>query len=249
MDWYSYLYQYGVWFSKPFSDLYYGMGEQAPLIGALLLGIVGAFAPCQLSGNVAAFTVFGKNAVVKGGFRSYVWMFILGKAVVYSALGAIVFAFGEQLSTQAIPLFLWARKLLAPMFILIGLFLIGWIRLPFLQTQSFEEKIKRFSERFEGKTQSFWLGVAFSLGFCPTMFWLYFGLTMPLMFTSSFGPIIPTVFALGTALPLLIVLLLLAVVSDSPSLMNKTRKWGTVTQKLAGIVFVLLGISDFMAFW
>ncbi|MED1801627.1 hypothetical protein [Brevibacillus porteri] len=88
MDWYSYLYQYGAWMSKPFSDLYYGMGEQAPLIGALLLGIVGAFAPCQLSGNVAAFTVFGKNVVVRGGFRSHVWMFILGKAVVYSALGA-----------------------------------------------------------------------------------------------------------------------------------------------------------------
>ncbi|WP_409178478.1 sulfite exporter TauE/SafE family protein [Brevibacillus fortis] len=122
MDWYSYLYQYGAWISKPFSDLYYGMGEQAPLIGALLLGIVGAFAPCQLSGNVAAFTVFGKNVVVKGGFRSHVWMFILGKAVVYSALGAIVFAFGEHLSTQAIPLFQWARKLLAPMFILIDPF-------------------------------------------------------------------------------------------------------------------------------
>ncbi|WP_409178479.1 hypothetical protein [Brevibacillus fortis] len=81
------------------------------------------------------------------------------------------------------------------------------------------------------------------------MFWLYFGLAMPLMLTSSFGPIIPTVFALGTALPLLIVLLLLAVASDSSSLMKKTRKWGAVTQKLAGIVFVLLGISDFMAFW
>lgn len=249
MDWYSYLYQFGAWISQPFSDLYYGMGEQAPLIGALLLGIVGAFAPCQLSGNVAAFTVLGKDVVARGRFHGHVWMFILGKAVVYSALGGVVFVFGEQLSTDAIPMFQWARKLLAPMFIVIGLYLIGWIRLPFLQSQSIEDRIKRFSERFEGKTQSFLLGIAFSLGFCPTMFWLFFGLTMPLMFASSFGPVIPTVFAFGTAVPLLIVLLLLAVVSDSPSIMKTTRKFGAAMQKCAGIVFILFGVSDFLAFW
>ncbi|WP_445438277.1 hypothetical protein [Brevibacillus thermoruber] len=59
MEWYSFINQIGVWFSRPVSNLYYGMGEQVPLIEALLLWISGEFAPCQLTGNVAAFTVFG----------------------------------------------------------------------------------------------------------------------------------------------------------------------------------------------
>ncbi|WP_245997311.1 sulfite exporter TauE/SafE family protein [Brevibacillus invocatus] len=117
------------------------MGEQAPIIGALLLGVIGAFAPCQLSANVAAFTVFGRKTLGKGTFGISLFMFILGKVVVYSAFGGIVFLFGKELSSDAIPLFQWARKLLAPLFILIGLYMIGWVRLPscfcyFIMSQS-----------------------------------------------------------------------------------------------------------------
>ncbi|MGQ7280004.1 urease accessory protein UreH domain-containing protein [Brevibacillus thermoruber] len=126
--------------------------------------------------------------MTKGTFGSHLFLFILGKVLVYSALGGIVFLFGEQLSTQAIPLFQWARKLIAPFLVLIGLMLIGWIRLPFFQTQAFTRKIEQFTGRFQGRAQSFLLGFTFSLGFCPTMFWLFFGLAMPLMLSSSTGP-------------------------------------------------------------
>ncbi|MED1646137.1 sulfite exporter TauE/SafE family protein [Brevibacillus agri] len=250
MDWYySFINQIGVWFSGPITDLYYGMGEQVPLMGALLLGIIGAFAPCQLTGNVAAFTVFGRNAVTKGTFGSYLFLFILGKALVYSALGSIVFLFGEQLSTQAIPLFQWARKLIAPLLVLVGLMLVGWIRLPFLHTQTFTGKMEQFARRFQGRVQSFLLGFTFSLGFCPTMFWLFFGLAMPLMLSSSTGPLIPAVFALGTALPLMVVLLVLSIASDRTFILKKARKLGHSFQKIAGVMFILLGISDFLTFW
>ncbi len=249
MDWYLYLYQLGSWFAKPFTSLYFGMGEQAPLIGALLLGIIGAFAPCQLSGNVAAFTVFGKNLINKGTFGYNLVLFILGKIVVYSALGGIVYMFGEQLSTQAIPVFQWARKLLAPLFLLIGLFMLGWIRLPFFRTQSFLKKMEQFTDRFHGGMQSFLLGFTFSLGFCPTMFWLFFGLAMPLMLSNSVGPLLPAVFAVGTTIPLMIVLLTFAAASDRPIIMKQYRKMGFLTQKLAGVIFILLGISDFFTFW
>lgn len=249
MDWYAYLSQWGSWLTEPFSELYYGIGEQAPLIGALLLGVIGAFAPCQLSGNVAAFTVFGKNMMEKGAFSRNLFLFILGKVVAYSALGGIVFLFGEQLSTQAIPVFQWARKLLAPLFLLIGLFMLGWIRLPFFQTEVITRNATKYLQRFKGGTQAFLLGFTFSLGFCPTMFWLFFGLAIPLMLSSSVGPILPAVFAFGTAIPLMVILLLLAVFGDRASIMKRSRRWGSITQKLAGGVFVFLGISDFFMFW
>lgn len=249
MDWYAYLSQWSSWVTQPFSNLYYGMGEQAPLIGALLLGIIGAFAPCQLSGNVAAFTVFGKNMIEKGIWGRNLFLFILGKVVVYSALGGIVFLFGEQLSTQAIPVFQWARKMLAPLFLLIGLFMLGAIGLPFLKTQALFRKTDRIIQRVEGPTQAFLLGLTVSLGFCPTMFWFFFGLAMPLMLSSSLGPTLPAVFAIGTAIPVLVILLMLSVMGDRISIMKQSRKWGSVVQRLAGGIFVLMGISDFLTFW
>ncbi|MBG9567127.1 cytochrome c biogenesis CcdA family protein [Brevibacillus agri] len=247
--WNSLLYQLGSWFSNPFSNLFFAIGEEIPLIGALLLGMIGAFAPCQLSGNVAAFTIFGKKLLSKGTFGRNVALFILGKAFVYSTLGAIVYLFGEHLSNQAIPVFQWARKLLAPLFVVIGLFLLGFIRIPHLGTNTITQKIERFAQRFEERTQAFLLGVAFSLGFCPTMFWLFFGLAMPLMLSSSVGIVLPAVFSLGTAIPLFAVLLILAIVGDRAAVLKRSRKWGTVIQKVSGGIFVLLGISDFFTFW
>ncbi len=81
MSWYSYLYAIGSLISQPFSNLYYQFGEEAPLLGALLLGVVGAFAPCQLSGNVAAFTIMGKDLVDRNRYGKNVILlwFLLGQ--------------------------------------------------------------------------------------------------------------------------------------------------------------------------
>ncbi len=249
MDWYSFLSQIGSWFAQPLTDIYYGMGEQFPLIGALLLGIIGAFAPCQLSGNVAALTVFGKDLVGKEAINRDLGLFILGKVVLYSALGGIVFVFGQQLSQEAIPVFQWARKLLAPMFLLIGLYMMGWIRLSMIKTESLTQKLEQFSHRFTGGTKAFLLGFTFSLGFCPTMFWLFFGLGMPLMLSSSIGPVLPTVFAIGTAIPLVLVLLLISLTGNRKNIMKQSRKWGFLSQKISGAIFILLAISDYFTFW
>ncbi|MGH7403827.1 MAG: hypothetical protein ACREKQ_15465, partial [Candidatus Rokuibacteriota bacterium] len=66
----------------------------------------------------------------------------------------------------------------------------------------------RLSRRLAGQTPgggrgAFLLGVAFSFAFCPTLFWLFFGLTVPLALRSPAGWSFPGVFAVGTALPLL----------------------------------------------
>lgn len=175
--------------------------------------------------------------------------FSLGKVVVYSALGIIVYLFGEQLSTEAISLFQWARKLLAPLFLLIGLFMLGWIRLPFPKTQVIIRKLEHMTKRFGGGKQSFLLGFTFSLGFCPTMFWLFFGLAFPLMLTSTVGPVIPALFGFGTAIPLLVILLLVAIIGERGSILKLSWKWGSAIQKLAGVIFVFMGISDFLTFW
>src|SRR5699024_8468673 len=106
---------------------------------------------------------------------------------VFSTIGIIFWLFGESVSNQSIPFFVWARKMLGPLFIFIVLYLLNWIRLPGNIGQRASQRLKRFAQRLGGKWGSFLMGAAFSLGFCPTMFWLFFGLLMPLTFSSSAG--------------------------------------------------------------
>ncbi|RNB67526.1 hypothetical protein EDM52_22515 [Brevibacillus invocatus] len=109
--------------------------------------------------------------------------------------------------------------------------------------------MNQFAGRFDGGTQSFLMGFTFSLGFCPTMFWVFFGLAVPLMLSSSIGIFVPIIFAIGTAIPLFVVLLILSFVGDRARMMNKTKRIGTGIQKLAGTIIIFLGISDFLIFW
>ncbi|WP_122911155.1 MULTISPECIES: sulfite exporter TauE/SafE family protein [Brevibacillus] len=114
---------------------------------------------------------------------------------------------------------------------------------------SLTKKMNQFAGRFDGGTQSFLMGFTFSLGFCPTMFWVFFGLAVPLMLSSSIGIFVPIIFAIGTAIPLFVVLLILSFVGDRARMMNKTKRIGTGIQKLAGTIIIFLGISDFLIFW
>jgi hypothetical protein len=48
-----------------------------------------------------------------------------------------------------------------------------------------------------GAGRAYLLGLAFSLAFCPTLFWLFFGLTVPLALRSAGGWSFPGLLAAG----------------------------------------------------
>lgn len=248
MSWYTLVSQVGGWLSSPFTSLYYQFGVQLPMLGAVLLGMVGAFAPCQLSGNVAAFSLFGKRITTSRLFKLELMLFILGKVTIYTGLGLLIFLFGQQLSTEAIPIFQWARKLLAPLFIIIGLFQLNILRFR-RGVNLFSNAVENMAERSQGMIRPFLLGAAFSLGFCPTMFWLFFGLLLPMMFANPVGFLLPPLFSIGTTIPLLIIFVVITLWSKPATLMKVSRQWGAVIQRISGIIFILLGTVDFLTFW
>jgi len=130
-----------------------------------------------------------------------------------------------------------------------GLFFIGWIRLPFQIGTRFSASLKKISERVGGKRGAFLLGIAFSLGFCPTMFVLFFGSVMPLALQSTYGVILPSVFAVGTAMPFLLFAGLTVGFGLDRVMVKRSKRWGNWIQKLAGVFFIFLGISDTLTFW
>lgn len=93
------------------------------------------------------------------------------------------------------------------------------------------------------------MGIAFSLGFCPTMFVLFFGSLMPLALQSSYGIILPSVFAAGTAMPLLLFAGLTVGFGLDRVIVKRVKRWGLWIQRIAGLMFIILGISDTLTYW
>jgi cytochrome c biogenesis protein CcdA len=131
------------------------------------------------------------------------------------------------------------------MFIIVGIFMLGFIKMKGTLTPL--ELPKRFFQK--GKAGSFLMGVSFSLGFCPTMFVLFFVTLMPIVFSTSYGVVLPSLFAIGTSLPLFLAMFLIWYYGASGVVMKKGRKIGLYIQRVAGVILVLLGLLDTITYW
>ncbi|MGO4889668.1 sulfite exporter TauE/SafE family protein [Anaerobacillus sp. MEB173] len=229
-------------FYEPLLKLTYGT-QSIPLLSAFILGILGSLAPCQFTGNLAAMMYYGNRSVQKGIIWAETLFYLLGKIVVFSGFGLIVFLLGSEIQREFTLYFPWVRKVLGPVLIIMGLYLVGVIKMNW--TLSFVKSPKKA----EGKFGAFLLGSSFSLGFCPTMFSLFFISLMPLALSSQYGAIMPSMFAIGTALPFLIVIFLIWYYGFNAALMKKGRKVGFWVQRTIGVFMILIGILDTITYW
>jgi len=219
--------------------------KQVPLLAALFLGLIGALAPCQLTGNISAITYYGNRSLQTTRQWIEALFFIAGKVVVFSSLGLAVWLIGQEFQTTIISFFAAFRKLIGPFIILLGLFLLGVFKLMWIsQLSSLIPSSKK-----GGIWGSFLMGISFSIAFCPTMFVLFFLTLMPLVLNSSYGAILPTIFAIGTSLPLIIVMLIIWYLGVEGALLKKSRRFGTIVQKIAGLLLVLVGLLDTITYW
>jgi cytochrome c biogenesis protein CcdA len=219
--------------------------KQLPLLAAFFLGLIGALAPCQLTGNISAITYYGNKSLQTKKQWLDACFFILGKVVAFSCLGFAVWIIGREFQSALTSFFALFRKLLGPFIILLGLFLFGIIKLNLLNRLS--TLLPKFT--MGGIWGSFLLGMSFSMAFCPTMFVLFFLTLMPMVLATSYGAILPTIFAIGTSLPLIVFLVILWFLGFEGSLMKKSRKIGMVVQKAAGIFLMIMGILDTITYW
>ncbi|MDR4945983.1 urease accessory protein UreH domain-containing protein [Neobacillus cucumis] len=230
--------------SKPFFTMANSL-ESWPIIFALILGLVGALAPCQLTGNISAVTLYGNRSIQKKIAWKDVTYFTLGKIAAFSLLGILVWLLGKGFEQNLPIYFPWLRKMMGPLLVFVGLFMLGLFKLT--GTINLLKLLKEY--KHENPFASFMLGLSFSLAFCPTMFILFFVTLMPVVLSSSYGFILPPIFALGTAIPLLIVISIIWYLGGSGVVMKKGRKFGMVIQKIAGALMLLLGIFDTITYW
>jgi len=212
-----------------------------PLLTAFLLGILTSISPCPLATNITAIAYISreiktiKNTLLNGLF------YTLGRGISYTLLATLIY-FG--LSTFKISSIFqgWGDKVLGPVLIIIGLIMLGVIKINLGGHNDKIEKSKEWLAK-KGYIGSLLLGVLFALAFCPYSGVLFFGVLIPLVLKSSESLLLPPIFSLGTGLPVIIFSFLIAFsmqkVSQAFKMVQKVEK--AIRYAVASI-FLLAGI-------
>jgi len=212
-----------------------------PMLTAFLLGIITSISPCPLATNITAIAFISKdiksekNTLISGLF------YILGRAITYTLLATVIY-FGLS-SFQVSSIFQgWSDKLIGPLMIVIGLFMIGIIKINLdIGGLKLDQTKEWLSKR--GYFGSLLLGMVFALAFCPYSGVLYFGALIPLVLKSTEGLLLPPLFALGTSLPVVIFAVIIAFsINKIGKAFERTKAIGGITQKISGAIFIIIGL-------
>jgi cytochrome c-type biogenesis protein len=245
--WYNFLTNLGVKIATPIVNL----TDQwnIPLVTALLLGIVAATSPCQLSTNSSAVALLSRNADRKKDAYRHLIAFIIGKVIVYGIIGGIAIYLGVELVTvnENTSAMIVIRQIYGPIMILAGLYFLGIFRSKISFGVALSQRLKRKIPE-KSPLSSFLFGSSFALAFCPTLVWLFFGLLVPLGVQTTGGILLPILFAIGTAIPLIFFVSLL---TDSTDILKQksTKNFNRTLNKIAAIIFILAGLNDIFTYW
>ena len=220
--------------------------SSTPVLTAFLLGLLTAISPCPLATNIAAIGYIGKDIEDRRRVFLNGLLYTAGRIVVYTVLGLVLILIIRQgASMFGIQKFIgtWGEMLLGPALIVIGLLMLFSHRLNLPQFGFNGSNVEGLKKH--GGWGAFLLGVLFAMAFCPTSGMFYFGMLIPMSATATMGYLLPVVFALATALPVLIVAWLLAFsmqeVGRFYGWMKGIERWTTI---IVGVLFVLIGLYE-----
>ena len=148
-------------------------------VTAVWLGFLTSISPCPLASNIAAISFIGRDV---GHPRASLWLgmfYTAGRMISYVAISMILVS--AALAVPEVALFLQneINAALGPILIVVGIVLLGLIRLPVLSGGSIATRVQGRFKRI-GRWGALILGIVFALSFCPVSAALFFGSLIPL---------------------------------------------------------------------
>lgn len=215
--------------------------SNAPLLTALLLGLMTAISPCPLATNITAIGFISRDLENRRKiFYNGLW-YTLGRAFSYTAIGIILY-FGANKFHVAKFFQSNGEKFLGPLLILVGILMFDFIKIRFPGFNKLSSRMEN-PERKNNWWSAFILGVIFALAFCPYSGVLYFGMLIPLTISSPSGLFLPLIFAIATGLPVIIVAYLLAFsISSIGGFYSKVKIFEKWFRRVVSVIFILVGI-------
>jgi len=223
----------------PFMEM---MGaSQIAVIAAFFIGLMTAISPCPLATNITAVAYISKNLENKRRTLLIGFSYAFGRAFTYVMIASLIVWMGLSAQSVALPLQQYGGMLIGPLLIVIGILLLGIIKINIFKGSGKLEKLKENLSR-RGVLGGFLLGAIFALAFCPFSAVLFFGMLIPLAIAAGDGIIIPSVFSIATALPVIILsLVLVHSVSKLGNVMNKIQIFEKWMRRSVAIVFIVVG--------
>lgn len=208
---------------------------------ALWLGLLTSLSPCPLATNVAALGYLARYTSSRRLQLTAGVLYALGRAVAYTLLGGIL-TFG-LLSAPSLSAFLQQHldQLLGPLLVLVGMALLGL--LPGLPSfggvgDATQERLAR-----RGVLGSGALGFVFALAFCPVSAALFFGSLLPLAVRQQSVWLLPALYGVGSAAPVLAFGILLLLGRELAGLwFERTRKLDRWLLPATGWALVGIGV-------
>lgn len=211
------------------------------VMSALWFGILTSISPCPLASNIAATAFVARHTARLHSSLLAGLLYTIGRTIAYLALGVLIMS--GLFATGQIALFLqqYLNQVLGPALILVGMLLLGLLR----STASVHLVGEKVQHRAE-KGGIFWsiaLGILFALSFCPVSAGLFFGVLIPLSVANQSLFVLPLLYGIGTAVPVILFAMLIAFASNQLGrafdILSHIEIW---VRRTTGLVFILAGI-------
>jgi len=211
-----------------------------PLLTAFLLGLMTAISPCPLATNITALAYISKDVENRRTVFLNGLYYTLGRALTYTILGAIIF-YGASKFHVSRAVQSNGEKWIGPLLILIGIFMLGVIKLP----GSSGTILQRFADKVKlgNGWGALFLGMIFALAFCPYSGVLYFGMLIPMVLSQPEGLFLLPDFAVATGLPVILLSYLLAFsISGIGKFYNRIKTFEVWFRRIVAVLFIFTGL-------
>jgi sulfite exporter TauE/SafE len=211
-----------------------------PWLSALVLGLMTAISPCPLATNITAIGFISKDIENRNRVFLNGLLYTLGRAITYTSIALIIYMGADQFRFSGF-FQRYGEKFLGPLLIIIGIFMLGIIKINF-------PGLGKLTSRMENKSSwnyidAILLGIVFALAFCPYSGVLYFGMLVPMTVASASGLYLPIIFAIATGIPVIIFAWVLAyTVSGIGNVYNKVKTFEIWFRRIIAVLFILEGI-------
>ena len=141
----------------------------------------------------------------------------------------------------------YGEILIAPLLIVIGIYMLDLIKLNIPKISINGEYVKK---KTKGSWGALFLGILFSLAFCPSSGIFFFGMLIPLSAAEAGGYLLPVVYAIATGLPVILVAWVLAYsVAGLGKFYNRIQVFEKWFRKIVAILFIAVGIYYAVMFY
>ncbi|MFO7557808.1 MAG: aromatic aminobenezylarsenical efflux permease ArsG family transporter [Desulfobacterales bacterium] len=213
----------------------------AQILSVIWLGILTSISPCPLATNIAATTYIGKQIDSKYAMVFAAIAYTIGRTLSYMMISILIIAGLISIPGVSNFLQLHMNQILGPVLLITGLFILELvpIRLPNIGYNT--TMLQKLGD--SGFAGAVMLGFLFALSFCPVSAALFFGGVVPISLELQSRFILPFLYGIGTAAPVIGFALIIAYSTRMAGIFfNKLSMVERWLRRITGSLFILVGL-------